>query len=161
MLYFEIPRGCFWCARGINKLLSLWLSVEILIYSEIIIMSWLYYFIREQYNLLSLSGVLFSLAHRTFDTKYMFVVPPQAHPEFQLSLIQSEIHTIDPSKIRLWKRMLPHLQQLHIYVVIELKIAPSHSHLPKTRLAGLSPPLIRFSPAQILLIWNIFIAKMD
>ena len=52
MLYFEIPRGCFWCARGINKLLSLWLSVEILIYSEIIIMSWLYYFIREQYNLL-------------------------------------------------------------------------------------------------------------
>ena len=47
-----IDKGCFRRAQGNNKILSFWLWAEILIYSEIMIMSWLYYFIREQYNLL-------------------------------------------------------------------------------------------------------------
>ena len=60
-------------------------------------MRWSYYFIRKQYNLLP--GIFFEYFEAVPHywvleilclTKYMFLIPPQAHPELQLSLIQSE-----------------------------------------------------------------------
>ena len=77
----------------------------------------------------------------------MFVVPPQAHPELQLSLIQSEIHPIDQSKIRLWVKNEWEsclIFSSSTYMLLLSFIAPYHSHLPGTRLAGLSTWLIKF-----------------
>ena len=103
-------------------------------------MSWLYYVIREQYNLFrldtfwifqscaSLSGVINSLAHRTFDTKYMFVVshkPTQRTSTVTHSEWDSHNWPIQNQAMsEKWVRILPHLQQLHIYVIYWVENCP-------------------------------------
>ena len=152
--------GCFWRVQGDNKILSFWLSAEILIYSEIVIMSWLYYFIREQKNLLPLIVFEYFKALPHYHVLQIIWLTERLIPNTCLwfphkprtsTVTHSEWDShIWPIKNQgmseKWVRFLLHLQQLHIYmyVIIEWKIAPIYSHLPKTRLAVQSPPLTRF-----------------
>ena len=122
-------------------------------------MSWLYYSIREQYNLLTwmllnISKLCLIIRCYKFSGSlndcYQIHVcgsptsPPRTstvtHPEWDSHNWPIKNQAMSEK----WVRILSHLQQLHIYVIIELKIVPFHSLLPKTRLAGLSPALIRF-----------------